>query len=148
MNHEHFMTEAIQQAKLAEAHNEVPVGAVLVLNNAIIARSHNQNITLSDPSAHAEMLVLREAGKLISNHRLLDTTLYVTLEPCLMCVGAMIHARIKEVVFGASDPKTGACGSCIGAHELAFHNHSLHVVGGVCAEVSGTMLKNFFKLRR
>jgi tRNA(adenine34) deaminase len=148
MNHESFMKKALEQAKLAEAAGEVPVGAVLVLNNEIIAAGYNQNINLSDPSAHAEMVVLREAGKKIANHRLLNTKLYVTLEPCLMCVGVMVHARVSEVIFGATDPKTGACGSCVGAHEFSFHNHQLHVVGGVLADECGTLLKNFFKARR
>ena len=114
----------------------------------IIARGHNQNISLSDASAHAEMMVLREAGKKINNHRLLNAILYVTLEPCLMCVGAMVHARITQVVFGAFDAKTGACGSCVGAHEFAFHNHQLQVMGGVLADECGDVLRAFFKKAR
>lgn len=148
LDNAHWMGEAIAEAKLAEQVGEVPVGAVLVLDNQIIARAHNQNITLNDPSAHAEMQVLRAAGQEVKNHRLLNARLFVTLEPCLMCVGAMVHARIKEVIFGAADPKTGACGSCVGAHEFAFHNHRLEVTGGVLQEECSALLKAFFNERR
>lgn len=144
----YYMREALKQAELAQAMGEVPVGAVLVLDNEIIARAHNQNITLNDPSAHAEIMVLRAAGAVLNNHRLLRTQLYVTLEPCLMCLGAIVHARIDAVIFGASDPKTGACGSCVNAHEFSHHNHRVTVTGGVLADISALMLKNFFLARR
>ena len=143
-----YMQEALKQAELAQAMGEVPVGAVLVLDGQIIARAHNQNITLKDPSAHAEIMVLRAAGALLNNHRLLNTQLYVTLEPCLMCLGAIVHARVDKLIFGASDPKTGACGSCVAAHEFLHHNHRVKVEGGVLADVSALMLKNFFSARR
>jgi tRNA(adenine34) deaminase len=142
------MQEALRQAELAQAMGEVPVGAVLVLNDQIIARAHNQNITLNDPSAHAEIMVLRAAGALLNNYRLLHTQLYVTLEPCLMCLGAIVHARVGRVVFGASDPKTGACGSCVSAHAFSHHNHRVEVEGGVLADTSALMLKTFFSARR
>lgn len=148
MTDEDFMQMALEQAHLAKAHHEVPVGAVLVLNDQVIARAHNQNITLADSSAHAEIQVLRAAGQQLANHRLTGAKLYVTLEPCLMCVGAMVHARIAQVVFAASDPKTGACGSCINAHELEFHNHFLQVRGGILADECSRLLKDFFKARR
>lgn len=142
------MQQALEQARLAEMQGEVPVGAVLVLDDELIAAGYNQNISLNDPSAHAEMLVLREAGKKLNNHRLLNAVLYVTLEPCLMCVGAMVHARVATVVFGAHDLKTGACGSCVAAHELKFHNHHLQVVLGVLQDECSVLLKAFFKARR
>ena len=110
--HEYYMQFAIEQARLAEAIDEVPVGAVLVQDNTIIVSSHNQPITNNDPTAHAEIQLLRAAGKTLNNYRLPNTTLYVTLEPCTMCLGAMIHARVSRVVFGAYDQKTGVCGSC------------------------------------
>lgn len=148
IDHQYFMHKALQQADLAEQAGEVPVGAVLVSENEIIAMSYNQNIHLHDPSAHAEILVLRAAGQKCRNHRLVATRLYVTLEPCLMCVGAMVHARIDEVIFGASDPKTGACGSVIDALNLPVHNHRLRCSGGILSEACSQKLKMFFKARR
>ena len=148
IDHEYFMQQALQQADLAEAAGEVPVGAVLVRDNEIIAASYNQNIHLHDPTAHAEILALRAAGQKLVNYRLLATRLYVTLEPCLMCVGAMVHARIDQVIFGAFDPKTGACGSSVNALSLPLHNHHLQCTGGILADLSSAKLKLFFKARR
>lgn len=143
-----FMQQAIAIAQTAVQKDEVPVGAVLVHDGQVIASNFNQPISLSDPSAHAEMLVLREAGEKLGNYRLKDTTLYVTLEPCPMCVGAMIHARVKRCVFGAHDPKTGAMGSAIDLPKLHAWNHVLEYEGGVMAEPCSQLLKDFFQKRR
>jgi tRNA(adenine34) deaminase len=145
---EHWMHHALALAAKAGEHGEVPVGAVLIRNDAILGEGWNQPITLNDPSAHAEMLALRAAGQTASNYRLPDTTLYVTLEPCPMCVGAMIHARVKRVVFGAFDPKTGAAGSAFDLLADARHNHRVEVVGGILQEECAEMLKAFFRARR
>lgn len=145
---EEFMQEALAQARLAEAAGEVPVGAVLVKEGCIVAKAHNQPITECDPTAHAEIQVLRQAAKALGNYRLLDTTLYVTLEPCAMCAMALVHARVKRLVFAASDPRTGACGSVF---QLASHealNHRLIVESGVLAESSSALLQAFFRSRR
>lgn len=142
------MREALQQAQNAAHAGEVPVGAVLVLDGVKIAEGHNLCITSSDPSAHAEIVTLRRAGEALGNYRLVDATLYVTLEPCAMCVGALVHARVKRVVFGASDPKTGAAGGCFDLLEDPRHNQTPEVVGGVLAEESSALLKSFFKARR
>lgn len=143
-----FMTRALELAKLAQEQQEVPVGAVLVLNNEIIAEGFNQPIGLQDPTAHAEIMALRAGGIKLNNYRLVDTTMYVTLEPCAMCVGAMIHARIKRLVFGAADPKTGAVCSATSLIDNAFFNHKILWQGGVLASESMLLLKNFFKIRR
>ncbi len=143
-----FMQRALQLAKQGAAAGEVPVGAVLVLNNEIIAEGFNQPIALHDPCAHAEVQVLRAAASAIQNYRLLGTTLYVTLEPCLMCVGAMVHARIERVVFAASDPKTGAVISQMRGFDQAFLNHKVKYEGGLLGEECGHMLSAFFKSRR
>ncbi len=145
---EQFMQAALEQAKLAAEQGEVPVGAVLVHEQQIVAAGHNQPISHHDPSAHAEINVLRAAGQQLQNYRLLDTTLYVTLEPCIMCVGAMIHARIKRCVYGAPDPKTGALGGLLALPTLASWNHRLEYEGGVLFEASALMLKEFFSSRR
>lgn len=142
------MQQALLQARQAEINNEVPVGAVLVFADEIIASAHNETVIRHDPSAHAEMLVLRAAGQRLQNYRLLDTTLYVTLEPCLMCFSAMVHARIGRLVFGAFDPKTGVCGSRFQAKNLDFFNHQFAVEGGVLAEPCSLLLQNFFQQRR
>jgi tRNA(adenine34) deaminase len=143
-----FMQAALAQAKLAAEKGEVPVGAVLVLGEGIIAQGHNHPISAHDPSAHAEISVLRAAGESQSNYRLPGATLYVTLEPCIMCVGAMIHARIQRCVYGASDPKTGALGSVIDLPQAARWNHQLEYEGGVLADSCGEVLKSFFAERR
>ena len=128
---EKWMKVAINEAKLAMKENEIPVGSVLVLNEKIIAKAHNQPIGNNDPTAHAEIQLLRKAGKKKENYRLGGSTLYVTLEPCAMCFGAMIHARIERIVFGTSDPKTGVCGSCIDLNNESFFNHKISITGGI-----------------
>ena len=142
------MEEALVLAKQAGDLGEVPVGAVLVQGDSIIARGMNQCIASHDPTAHAEIMVLRQAGQLRQNYRLLDTDLYVTLEPCVMCVGALVHARIRRLIFGAFDSKQGAAQSAGRFFELPHLNHRVEVIGGVMAETCGTMLKEFFQARR
>lgn len=144
-----FMQRAMAQAKAAEALDEVPVGAVLVsADGEILAEGHNLTISNSDPSAHAEMQVLREAGRKLGNYRLLGTTLYVTLEPCAMCAMALVHARVKRLVFAASDPKTGACGSVFDLIADERHNHKVAVEGGLLGEQASAMLSAYFKAKR
>jgi tRNA(adenine34) deaminase len=145
---EKWMQIAIEEAKLAMRKNEIPVGAVLVKNDRLIAQSHNQPIKTNDPTAHAEIQLLRKAGLQLKNYRLIDSTLYVTLEPCAMCFGAMIHARIERIVFGASDPKTGVCGSCINLNKENFFNHKISITGGVLKNESSKLLKLFFQSKR
>lgn len=142
------MAEAMKLAVRAASEEEVPVGAVVVKEGIIIGRGWNRNIALNDPSAHAEILAMREAGIHLGNHRLSDCTLYVTLEPCPMCAGTMIHARLGRVVFGASDPKTGAAGGKFDLLDHPAHNHFISISGGCLAEESSTMLKEFFRQRR
>ena len=144
----HWMALALEQAELAQEQGEVPVGAVLVRDNQLIASAHNQPILSNDPSAHAEIQVMRQAGTMLNNYRLPDTTLYVTLEPCTMCLGAMVHARIKRVVFGAYDVKTGVCGSCTDLSDSTCFNHSIEIQGGVLADECKNLLQQFFKNRR
>jgi len=143
-----FMQQALDQAKLAAMAGEVPVGAVLVRGGKIISRGFNQPISNSDPSAHAEMMALRAAAHIESNYRLPGTTLYVTLEPCLMCAGAMLHARVERVVFGATDPKTGAAGSVLNVFSEKQINHQTQVEGGIMSDECGQILRDFFKGRR
>ena len=145
---EKWMKIAISEALLAMNENEVPVGAILVQDNNLITQAHNQPIKNNDPTAHAEIEVLRIAGKKLQNYRLAKTTLYVTLEPCAMCLGAMIHARIERVVFGASDPKSGVCGSTIDLSSKSIFNHQISVSGGVLEHECKNILQSFFKLRR
>jgi tRNA(adenine34) deaminase len=145
---EYYMQFAIEQAKLAEAIDEVPVGAVLVQDNQLIASAHNQPISTNDPTAHAEIQLLRNAGQAVNNYRFPGTTLYVTLEPCTMCLGAMIHARISRVVFGAYDEKTGVCGSCQDLSTSDCFNHKIELQGGVLAIESKELLQQFFKNKR
>ncbi len=143
-----WMTLAIQQAKLAEKIDEVPVGAVLVQDGQLIAQAHNQPINNNDPTAHAEIQLLRQAGKKLGNYRLPNTTLYVSLEPCTMCLGAMIHARVSRIVFGAYDEKTGVCGSCQDLSKSDCFNHTIEVEGGILADECRDLLQQFFKHRR
>jgi len=143
-----FMQQAIEQAQLAAVAGEVPVGAVLVRDGQVIAKAFNKPIGNHDPSAHAEMLALREAAKTEGNYRLPGSTLYVTLEPCVMCSGAILHARVDRVVFGASDPKTGAAGSVLDVFSSKQINHQTSVEGGVMSEECGQLLRSFFKERR
>jgi tRNA(adenine34) deaminase len=145
---EAWMALAIEQAKLAEKIEEVPVGAVLVQDNQLIASAHNQPISNNDPTAHAEIQLLRAAGKQLNNYRFPDTTLYVTLEPCTMCLGAMIHARVSRIVFGAYDQKTGVCGSCTDLSTSKCFNHTIAIEGGVLENDCKQLLQQFFKKRR
>ncbi|WP_296696130.1 tRNA adenosine(34) deaminase TadA [Thiocapsa sp. UBA6158] len=146
---EHWMQLALTLADRAAAEGEVPVGAVLVLNDAVIGEGWNRPIGTHDATAHAEIQALRDAGQRLGNYRLPGTTLYVTLEPCVMCAGAIIHARVGEVVFGASDPKAGACGSLfdILPSDGRF-NHRTGCRGGILAEACGETLRSFFQSRR
>lgn len=148
MTDETFMLEALELARGAQAAGEVPVGAVVVQNNVVIGRGYNQPITSHDPAGHAEIVALRAAARHLRNYRLSDCELFVTLEPCAMCVGAMLHARIARLVYGAADPKTGACGSVIDLFSNARLNHHTTVGSGVLAEDCGTLLQAFFQGRR
>ena len=143
-----WMAKALEQANKAYQLGEVPVGAVITLNDEFIAEGHNQPIKECDPSAHAEMMVIRKAALKLQNYRLVNTTLYVTLEPCLMCVGLLVHARIKRLVFGALDPKSGGVASCIRAFELPFFNHKIDWISGVLEHECGSILKDFFVDKR
>ena len=143
-----FMRQALALAETAATAGEVPVGAVLVHDGKIIGHGHNQPIGSHDPSAHAEIIALREGAHTLGNYRLIDSTLYVTLEPCIMCVGAIIHARVKRLVYGANDPKTGAAGSVFDLFNSGNVNHQVTVEGGLLAEACGTQLRKFFKARR
>ena len=143
-----WMMLALNQAKLAQNQSEIPVGAILVKQNTLIAQAHNQSILNNDPTAHAEIQLLRKAGDQQKNYRLTGSTLYVTLEPCTMCFGAMIHARIERIVFGAFDAKTGVCGSCINLNEKNFFNHKISITRGILEKESSELLRLFFKSRR
>lgn len=142
------MQLALAQAALAGAAGEVPVGAVVIRDGVVIACGHNAPIANHDPSAHAEMQALRAAARFLGNYRLPECELFVTLEPCAMCAGAMLHARLKRVVFGASDPKTGAAGSVVDLFAQARLNHQTAVQGGVLAQSCAAVLQDFFKQRR
>jgi tRNA(adenine34) deaminase len=142
------MRRALELARRAQSDGEVPVGAVVVLNDDIIGEGWNCPIGTSDPTAHAEIMALRAASRRQKNYRMPGAVLYVTLEPCVMCVGAIIHARIERVVYGAPDPKTGAAGSVFPLLDSDRFNHRVQVVGGVLAEECGTLLRNFFQSRR
>jgi tRNA(adenine34) deaminase len=143
-----FMQQAISQAHNAWALGEVPVGAVVVKDGQVVATGFNQPIGTHDPTAHAEIMALRAAATLLGNYRLPGCELFVTLEPCIMCAGAMMHARLARVVYGAPDPKTGACGSVVNLFEEQKLNHHTSVLGGVMAEQCGGLLKEFFAERR
>jgi len=146
--HEQFLRAAIAAALVAQADGEVPVGAVIVHNGEIIATGSNRVITDSDPTAHAEIVALRAAGKILGNYRLEGCDLYSTLEPCAMCAGAILHARIRRLVYAASDPKAGACGSVLAVMNHPQLNHRVEVVSGLLAEECGAMLTAFFRARR
>ncbi len=143
-----YMEAALQQALLAQAAGEVPVGAVVVCGGEIVGRGYNRPISANDPTAHAEIVALRDATQRLGNYRLPDCTLYVTLEPCAMCSGAIFHARIARLVYGARDPKTGAAGSIIDLYAERRLNFHTEVVGGVCMEACGRLLSQFFASRR
>lgn len=148
MNDEDFMRLALAQAQQAYALGEVPVGAVVVHHGQVIASGFNQPISSSDPSAHAEVVAIRQAAKALNNYRLLDCTLYVTVEPCTMCAGLLIHSRIARVVFGTSEPKAGAMGSALNLPAQPFYNHVLNVEGGVLAAQCSQLMSEFFAKRR
>lgn len=143
-----FMQAALALAANAADNGEVPVGALVVRDGEIIGRGQNSMIARNDPTAHAEILALRDAARHLGNYRLVDCELYVTLEPCAMCAGAMMHARIARVIFGASDPKTGACGSVVDLFAEQRLNHHAEVTGGLLADTCAQQLKDFFALRR
>ena len=142
------MREALAEARKANAAGEVPIGAVIVSRGEMIARGQNSVIRTSDPTAHAEIVALRQAARTFGNYRLNDTTLYVTLEPCAMCAGAMIHARIDRLVYAAADPKAGACGSVLSVINHPQLNHQMQVQQGVMGEQSAELLRSFFRDRR
>jgi tRNA(adenine34) deaminase len=144
MAHDDYMQAAIEQANLAALAGEVPIGAVLVVHDRIISEAFNQPIGSVDPTAHAEVLVLREAARALGNYRLTDATVYVTIEPCLMCVGALVHARVREVVYGATEPKTGALVSAVHALEQPGLNHRFAVTGGVLEVECRSIIQKFF----
>jgi tRNA(adenine34) deaminase len=143
-----YMQEALQLAAQAAADGEVPVGAVIVKDGVIVGRGYNRPISSTDPTAHAEIMAMRDAGKTLGNYRLADCDLYVTLEPCVMCSGAIMHARIRRVIFGARDPKTGACGSAIDLFAQPHLNHHAEVSGGMLADEAVALLQDFFSRRR
>jgi tRNA(adenine34) deaminase len=142
------MRAALEQARMALAADEVPIGAVLVLDDRIVAAGYNQPISAVDPTAHAEIVALRAAARSVKNYRLTNAVLYVTVEPCLMCVGALIHARVREVVYGTTEPRTGALVSAARAHETPGLNHRFAVTGGVLEEECRDVIQAFFKARR
>lgn len=143
-----WMRHAIRLAQRAENQGEVPVGAVVVFDNRCIAEGWNQPIQTNDPTAHAEIVALRAAGQVLDNYRLIDTTLYVTLEPCVMCMGAIAHARVKRLVFGADDPKRGAVCHALQLSDAPFLNHSVEWLGGILQAECSELLSDFFKARR
>ncbi len=148
-NHpEYWMTVALEQAKIAESKGDVPVGAVIVKNNALIAKAFNSNIVSCDPTAHAEIECMRAASKKLNNYRLIDCEIYVTLEPCMMCLGALLHARVKKLYFGATDPKTGSIGGLIDLSKIYLVNHQIDIIGNILSEECSRLLKDFFKAKR
>lgn len=148
MTDEAWMWHALRLAQRAEQHGEVPIGALLVKDNQCIAEGWNQPIQSNDPTAHAEIVALRKAGQYLDNYRLIDTTLYVTLEPCVMCMGAIAHARIRRLVFGAFDPKRGAVCHALQLSDAPFLNHRVEWSGGVLEQNCSEILTHFFKARR
>lgn len=147
-NDEAWMRHAIRLAQRAQEQGEVPVGAVMVLDDRCLAEGWNQPIQANDPTAHAEIVAMRNAGRQLQNYRLIDTTLYVTLEPCVMCMGAIAHARVKRLVFGAFDPKRGAVCHALQLSDAAFLNHRVDWTGGVLEQACAELLTDFFKARR
>jgi tRNA(adenine34) deaminase len=144
----YWMKHALELAKRAAAENEVPIGAVLVQDNQLLAEGWNRSIANHDPTAHAEIIAMRQAAEKICNYRLLDKTIYVTLEPCTMCAAALIHARVERLVYGADDPKGGAVKSVLNLLDLPFVNHRIHWQGGILHNECTNLLQNFFKARR
>jgi tRNA(adenine34) deaminase len=148
MDHEQLMDAALEEARRGRDMGEVPIGAVLAVDGAIVARGFNQPITAGDPTAHAEIVVIRDAARLLANYRLTGATLCVTIEPCLMCVGALVHARIATLVYGAPEPRTGAVVSTVRASELPGHNHHVQIISGVREEACRDLMQAFFRSRR
>ena len=147
-DHDRFMGEALAEARRARDASEVPIGAVVVVDGEIVGRGFNQPIGAGDPTAHAEVVAIRDAARRLGNYRLTGATLYVTVEPCLMCAGAFVHARIGTVVYGAAEPRTGALESTVRAGDLPGHNHRFAVVGGVREEECRALMLDFFRARR
>jgi len=145
---EKWMNLALDQARIAQEKGEVPVGAVLVHNGILVAKAHNQPISTNDASAHAEIQLIRSAGQTLKNYRLTGNSIYVTLEPCAMCLGALIHARVERIIYGAHDPKSGVCGSSENLINANCFNHKINVVGGIFENKSKKLLKEFFISRR
>ena len=143
-----WMEEAIREARKALAAGEVPVGAIVVLDERVVGRGHNRNLADSDPAGHAEVLALRDAGRRVGNHRLLNCELYATIEPCAMCAGALVHARVRRLVYGADDPKAGAVGSVMQVINHPQLNHRIEVKAGALAGRSAELLQSFFRGRR
>jgi tRNA(adenine34) deaminase len=142
------MSVALEQARLARERGEVPIGAVVALDGTLVGRGFNQPISSGDPTAHAEIVAIREAARAVGNYRLAGAALYVTIEPCLMCVGALVHARIATLVYGAAEPRTGAVVSTVRGGDLPGHNHRFEVVSGVCEEEARALMQEFFRGRR
>ncbi|MFZ5724164.1 MAG: tRNA adenosine(34) deaminase TadA [Pseudomonadota bacterium] len=145
---ETFMRRALELARAGAARGEVPVGAVVVQDGAIVGEGFNQPISGTDPTAHAEIVALRDAARRLGNYRLVDCTLYVTVEPCLMCCGALVHARVREVVYGTDEPKAGSARSRLAAFDLPHLNHRVLVRGGMLADESAALMSEFFRARR
>ena len=148
MDHEMLMQAALEQARLAREAGEVPIGAVVAVNDAIVGRGFNQPISAGDPTAHAEIVAIRRAAAAVGNYRLTGATLVVTIEPCLMCVGALVHARIGTLVYGAPEPRTGAVVSTVRGAELPGHNHRFAIVAGVLEQDCRDLVQSFFRDRR
>ena len=148
MNHDTLMAAALDEARRARDAGEVPIGAVIAIGDEIVGRGFNQPIGSADPTAHAEIVAIRDAARRVGNYRLTGATLCVTIEPCLMCVGALVHARIGTLVYGAAEPKSGAIASAVRGGELPGHNHRFAVVSGVREEECRNLVQEFFKLRR
>jgi len=146
--HDFWMQKALEEAKKSLSKNEVPVGAVIVLDGVLIGRGHNQPILKTDPTSHAEIEAIRNASEKLKNYRLNGADLYVTLEPCAMCFGAIIHSRISNIFFGASDQKSGVCGSCEDLSEKKYFNHKPHIIGQIMANECSKILKDFFIAKR
>ena len=147
-DHRHWMSRALEFARIAESKGEVPVGAVLVRAGKIIGEGYNQPISANDPTAHAEIVAIRQAAEALGNYRLPGTTLYVTIEPCTMCVGALIHARVETLVFGAREPRAGSVVSQARLLESGHFNHAVVVEEGICSEQCGALIRNFFQQQR
>lgn len=147
-DHQYWMQKALLLAEQAQALGEVPVGAILVRDDEIVGQGFNRPIINHDPTAHAEIIALRQAGQLVKNYRLIETTMYVTLEPCAMCAMAMVHARVKRLVYATCEPRTGAGGSLYQLMQHSGHNHQIEIVNDICQQQSAQMLTDFFRARR